>query len=61
MKTNEKGRKAEEKREKREEDKIKKLRTKLQMLLRPTREWIATIEFRGEEGRIYPFGVALMI
>ena len=31
------------------------------MLLRPTREWIVTIEFRGEEGRIYPFGVALMI
>jgi len=58
MKTNEKGRKAEEKREKRED---KKLLTKLSTLLRPTREWIATIEFKGEEGRIYPFGVALMI
>ena len=58
MRGNEKGRKAEEKREKRED---KKLLTKLQTLLRPTREWIVTIEFRGEEGRIYPFGVALMI
>jgi len=52
MKTNEKGRKAEEKREERE-DKIKKL-----PLLRPRDVWTATIEFKGEEGRIPPFGDA---
>ena len=55
MKTNEKGRKAEEKREKRED---KKLLTKLSTLLRPRDVWTATIEFKGEEGRIPPFGDA---
>ena len=55
MKTNEKGRKAEEKREKRED---KKLLTKLSTLLRPRDVWTATIEFKGEEGRIPPFKVA---